>query len=354
MLDEWQDKIIHEPEFVNARVYKGIPHTLRGTAWKTMVDLEDYMLQQPPGFYDSLVRQECSIEHTEQIRLDLPRTFPDHVTLCEQAGRENLFNVLKAYTIFNPHIGYCQGLSYVAAVFLMFMNPEESFWMLHVVLSRDNLEAFYNPKMSKLIENAQMFDRILSAHLPNLAAHLAQHKMDSLLYVTPWWVCTFTGLPNWEVVMRIWDCFIWEGANATFRIALAILQLIEAELLAVRGAEGLLPILLRPNISKYGADALLKIAANVPILDLLVAAVPADLLEPASPLPERSESSTTTTPAKSPKKRKVATEPTKSSSSFLGRIFKNFTPAVHKRTASKKNIYLSLHRSKPRSPKPTK
>ena len=56
--------------------------------------------------------------------------------------------------------------------------------MLRIVLSRDGLEGFYNPQMSKLIENSQTFDKIFESHLPLLAKHLAGYKMDPLLYPT--------------------------------------------------------------------------------------------------------------------------------------------------------------------------
>ena len=42
--------------------------------------------------------------------------------------QEDLFRLLKAYTIHNPQDGYCQAQGPLAAVLLMHMPAEEAFW----------------------------------------------------------------------------------------------------------------------------------------------------------------------------------------------------------------------------------
>lgn len=42
--------------------------------------------------------------------------------------QQELFNVLKAYTIYNPTVGYCQAQAPVAAFLLLHMPAEQAFW----------------------------------------------------------------------------------------------------------------------------------------------------------------------------------------------------------------------------------
>jgi len=42
---------------------------------------------------------------------------------CRQQA---LFHVLGAYSMYNTEIGYCQGMSQIAAVLLMYLNEEVS------------------------------------------------------------------------------------------------------------------------------------------------------------------------------------------------------------------------------------
>jgi len=41
--------------------------------------------------------------------------------LCRQ---QSLFHVLAAYSVYNTEVGYCQGMSQLAALLLMYMNEE--------------------------------------------------------------------------------------------------------------------------------------------------------------------------------------------------------------------------------------
>jgi hypothetical protein len=68
----------------------------------------------------------------KQIELDLHRTFYTHELLVEKEGegQKKLFRILAAYARVNPAVGYCQGMSYVAAVLLMNMPEEPAFWCL--------------------------------------------------------------------------------------------------------------------------------------------------------------------------------------------------------------------------------
>jgi hypothetical protein len=47
-----------------------------------------------------------------------------------QGGQPSLRRVLKAYSLYDREIGYCQGMNFIAGMFLTLMSEEESFWLL--------------------------------------------------------------------------------------------------------------------------------------------------------------------------------------------------------------------------------
>lgn len=49
--------------------------------------------------------------------------------------QQMLFNVLTAYAMYNSEVGYCQGMSGLAGVLLMYMDEEDAFWSVHILLS---------------------------------------------------------------------------------------------------------------------------------------------------------------------------------------------------------------------------
>lgn len=50
--------------------------------------------------------------------------------LQDAGGQARLRRVLKAYSTYDREIGYCQGMNFIAAMFLTLVTEEEAFWML--------------------------------------------------------------------------------------------------------------------------------------------------------------------------------------------------------------------------------
>jgi len=57
--------------------------------------------------------------------------------VCRQQA---LFHVLAAYSLYNTEIGYCQGMSQIAALLLMYFNEEVcSYCLLHSYIVKDQI-----------------------------------------------------------------------------------------------------------------------------------------------------------------------------------------------------------------------
>ncbi|KAL7521109.1 hypothetical protein ACHAWX_005803 [Stephanocyclus meneghinianus] len=54
---------------------------------------------------------------------------PSH-QLSDSSGPAALRRILYAYSVYDSEVGYCQGMNFIAAMFLTFLPEEESFWML--------------------------------------------------------------------------------------------------------------------------------------------------------------------------------------------------------------------------------
>ncbi|ESO04185.1 hypothetical protein HELRODRAFT_136187, partial [Helobdella robusta] len=70
--------------------------------------------------------------YVRQIDLDVRRTFRGHCMFMARYSLklQALFNVLLAYSLYDEQVGYCQGMSEVVALLLMYLNEEEAFWAL--------------------------------------------------------------------------------------------------------------------------------------------------------------------------------------------------------------------------------
>ena len=109
--------------------------------------LEAYMSEEDSN-YRTLIQITIGQDEVDEIiRRDIHRTFPElpHFNLSEK--RAALFNILKAYSLNDLEVGYCQGMGFVAGIILLYLPEEWAYRMLCVLMSEKhaNLRRFYVP-----------------------------------------------------------------------------------------------------------------------------------------------------------------------------------------------------------------
>jgi hypothetical protein len=221
-------------------VRQGIPATRRADVWVFLSRAETLRRVEPDDYFTSLCdhpdgigRADASEYRTaRQIDLDVTRTFPSHRMFGAPAGRERLRAVLLAYARRNPAVGYVQGMGFLAAMLLLFLDEEAAFWCLSAIVERLLPDSFFSPSLLGLRAELAAFGALVESKLPRLSAHLSAHGVVPELYATRWFIAGFaTSLPM-GTVLRIWDSFLCEGVKVFHRIGLALLKVCEARLLA--------------------------------------------------------------------------------------------------------------------------
>ncbi|XP_064128553.1 TBC1 domain family member 10A isoform X3 [Loxodonta africana] len=159
------------------------------------------------------------------IERDLHRQFPFHEMFVSRGGhgQQDLFRVLKAYTLYRPEEGYCQAQAPIAAVLLMHMPAEQAFWCL-VQICEKYLPGYYSEKLEAIQLDGEILFSLLQKVSPVAHKHLRQQKIDPLLYMTEWFMCAFARTLPWSSVLRVWDMFFCEGVKIIFRVGLVLLK----------------------------------------------------------------------------------------------------------------------------------
>jgi len=258
--DKWKKK-----SKLRSRIKKGVPESYRGLCWKLLLEIPE-KIKNNNGLYQKLVDSPADAQVINDITVDLPRTFPDHFLFkfANGAGQKELYNVLKAYACKNPELGYCQGMSGVAAVLLMYCTPEEAFFMLDTVLD-SHMNGYYSAGLLQLKQDSAIFDYLLKKQNIPVSSHLKSKNLniDVILFTTRWFMTLYTQSLCWETVVRVWDVFFLKGIRFIFKVGLAILKLYTPKIIKIRQLEVLLPFLLEPPLEKTRADILLPIALKI-------------------------------------------------------------------------------------------
>ncbi|XP_074397711.1 TBC1 domain family member 1 isoform X1 [Zonotrichia albicollis] len=224
-----RSKIKFDVEKIHSAVGQGVPRHHRGEIWKFLA--EQYHLkhqfsckQQPKDTpYKELLKQLTSQQHA--ILIDLGRTFPTHPYFSAQlgAGQLSLYNILKAYSLLDQEVGYCQGLSFVAGVLLLHMSEEDAFKMLKFLMFDMGLRKQYRPDMTILQIQMYQLSRLLHDYHRDLYNHLEAHEIGPSLYAAPWFLTMFASQFPLGFVSRVFDMLFLQGSEAIFKVALSLL-----------------------------------------------------------------------------------------------------------------------------------
>ncbi|KAK1836574.1 hypothetical protein QBC39DRAFT_247998 [Podospora conica] len=283
-------------------IRKGIPPDWRGAAWFYYAG-GPAILSKHRGVYDDLVKRaaldprgpgtlpnmttEVKTIVVEDIEKDLHRTFPDNIRFKPPQSAEpetpmtdpetgkapeteiitSLRRVLHAFAIYNPRIGYCQSLNFLAGFLLLFVETEEqAFWLLNVI-TRVYLPGTHEMSLEGSKVDLGVLMQSLKDSLPGVWRQIGGDELDPhpttkrfrprrgttkassakhaaadadpnrlpaiTLCMTAWFMSCFIGTLPTETVLRVWDVFFYEGSRTLFRIALAVFKLAESEIKAV-------------------------------------------------------------------------------------------------------------------------
>ncbi|KAK0195593.1 rab-GTPase-TBC domain-containing protein [Armillaria mellea] len=220
-----------EPEKLAQAIAKGIPGTLRGMMWQLMAASKDPELEST---YLKLLKETSP--HEKAITRDLGRTFPHHdfFTDGDGIGQENLFNVLKAYSLYDTQVGYCQGLPFVVAILLLNMPDEEAFSLLVRLMYVYDLRGHFLPEMPKLQLRLFQFDRLVEELLPVLHIHFLRQGVKSSMFCSQWFLTMFSYRFPLDIVFRIYDNCLANGIEAIFGFSIALLHKNEDLLLGLK------------------------------------------------------------------------------------------------------------------------
>ncbi|XP_034548614.1 TBC1 domain family member 10A-like isoform X3 [Notolabrus celidotus] len=224
MLNHWDKWIIKRFDKVRLRCQKGIPPALRGRAWLYLSGGK-MKKEQNQGKFQELDSEPGDPKWVDVIEKDLHRQFPFHEMFVSRGGhgQQDLFRVLKAYTLYRPEEGYCQAQAPIAAVLLMHMPAEDAFWGL-VQICEKYLPGYYSPGLEAIQLDGEILFALLRRVSPLAYRHLEKHKIDPILYMTEWFMCAFSRTLPWASVLRVWDMFLCDGVKIIFRVGLVLLK----------------------------------------------------------------------------------------------------------------------------------
>ncbi|KAG0027098.1 GTPase-activating protein [Podila clonocystis] len=220
LMHDYNAVVKKNPKQLTHMIQRGVPSALRGLIWQLLSKSKDAQLE---ASYSDLLKTESS--HEKQILRDMSRTFPNHDYFQEEsAGQEALFNVVKAYSLYDPEVGYCQGLSFVVGPLLLNMPDEEAFCVLVRMMSSYEMRGHYTPDMNMLQLRLYQYELLMEEQVPIIHKHFQNQGIRSTMYASQWFMTLFAYKFPLELVFRVYDIIFVEGIDSLLRFAIALLK----------------------------------------------------------------------------------------------------------------------------------
>ncbi|XP_038970645.1 EVI5-like protein isoform X2 [Phoenix dactylifera] len=234
---DWKQYVRRKPHVVKKLIRKGIPDCLRGLVWQLISGSRDLLLMNP-GVYE--------------------RHGP---------GQRSLYNVLKAYSVYDRDVGYVQGMGFLAGLLLLYMSEEDAFWLLVALLKgavHAPMEGLYLAGLPLVQQYLFQFEQLVKEHSPKLGQHFSEEMINPSMYASQWFITLFSYSFPFPLALRIWDVFLFEGVKVVFKVGLALLKFCHDDLIKLP-FEKLIHALRNFPEDAMNPDTLLPLAFSVKV-----------------------------------------------------------------------------------------
>nr|XP_018673312.1 TBC1 domain family member 4 [Ciona intestinalis] len=279
---EEREKYKMDVSVLHAAVRKGVSRNLRGRVWSLLHEQWKIrnVTSRATASTATLNRTHFSdllkslTPHHHSILIDIGRTFPNHPYFSQQLGKGQLglFNLLKAYSLVDTEVGYCQGLSFVAGTILVHLNStEKSFQMLTHLMKNMGCRNLYQPDMTAIRIAVYQLSRLLHDYHREINDHFEKHDVTLMLFAAPWFLTMFASILPFSFTARIFDLLFLEGRCALFKTALALLSHHKAAILEQDSFEAIIGYLKNklPNMDAVEVNQVLQEIFTLDIVEKL-------------------------------------------------------------------------------------
>ncbi len=179
-MNNHKDKII-------ISIKSGIPSNLRGEIWKFLSKSDSISLNHDRSFFSQLLKVK-SPQIESQIKKDLTRTSiqtndtstsNDLNDSTNTLTTEKLFDILKAYAIYDPLVGYSQGMNFIVAMILVnIASPKDAFWHLVQIMYHKNWRHLYINNTKKLMNILDVLTSQIKLRINDLYEHFENEDVS--------------------------------------------------------------------------------------------------------------------------------------------------------------------------------
>lgn len=213
---------------------QGVPHSLRPFIWMRLSGALQKKQNSKFKYVDLFKNSEQDLFHTsKQIEKDLLRTLPTNACFysANSVGVPRLRRILQSIAWLYPNIGYCQGMGTIVASLLLYLEEEDTFWLMCSILEDLLPASYFSHNLLGVQADMKVLRQLIATYLPEIDLQFKKFDIELSLVCINWFLTLFSNVFHMRILLRVWDLFFYEGSTALFQITLAMLKLHEESIL---------------------------------------------------------------------------------------------------------------------------
>uniref|UniRef100_A0AAY5EBP9 Small G protein signaling modulator 3 n=1 Tax=Electrophorus electricus TaxID=8005 RepID=A0AAY5EBP9_ELEEL len=216
-------------------VLGGIPHSMRPQLWMRLSGALQKKRTSEIS-YREIIKNSSNDDTTaaKQIEKDLLRTMPTNAcfSTVTSVGVPRLRRVLRGLAWLYPDIGYCQGTGMVVSCLLLFLEEEDTLWMMCALIEDLLPPSYFSSTLLGVQTDQRVLRQLIVQYLPRLDRLLQEHDIELSLITLHWFLTSFASVVDIRILLRIWDLLFYEGSIVLFQVTLGMLKIKEEELVS--------------------------------------------------------------------------------------------------------------------------
>lgn len=204
-----QGKINLAFKFSNTKFYSHLTINFSPQSWQKKYRIYEY--QEKKDLYESLMRSSCFSSFSTsnsnnsayddlndrkekcktQIMKDIPRTFSNLDIFSYVSALQQLYRILYSYFIYDPQLGYTQGMNMLVGALLMHSEESVAFWLFVSLIEDYEMRDVFTDSLGGLQRHCGVINKLCKQYLPKLAYHFEQYDIQIEMFASSWILSLF-------------------------------------------------------------------------------------------------------------------------------------------------------------------
>ena len=221
---------------------KGFPHEQRSAIYEHLLHLNDFEVKYGVDYFSKCLKTDIPSSIGRVIQVDIPRTLSSFVSTCGEMTKSILMKMLRdvlwAFAVHKPEVGYCQSMNFIGAFFLsLFGSAKKSFYALVQLIDSPtspyvglHIPGYYAPGMSQLLLDIEVLEVMTRSRVGERGyrSFFEKREISNLsMIVSEWFHTLFITVFPIRTVYRVFDFVVANSGGSNkiiFRIAYTILR----------------------------------------------------------------------------------------------------------------------------------